>query len=43
MILLVWKKDLKKLQELMNEEVELNEKLEHMMERWTYLTEKSEG
>ena len=32
-----------KAQELMNEEVELNEKLEHMMERWTYLTEKSEG
>ena len=28
-----------KAQELMNEEVELNEKLEHMMERWTYLTE----
>ena len=32
-----------KAQELMNEEVELNEKLEHMMERWTYLTERSEG
>ena len=28
-----------KAQELMNEEKELNEKLEYMMERWTYLTE----
>ena len=32
-----------KAQELMNEEIELNEKLEYLMERWTYLTEKSEG
>jgi ABC transport system ATP-binding/permease protein len=32
-----------KAQELMNEEVELNEKLEYMMERWAYLTEMTEG
>ena len=32
-----------KAQELMNEENELNEKLDYMMERWTYLTEIAEG
>lgn len=32
-----------KAQELMNEENELNEKLDYMIERWTYLTEIAEG
>ena len=32
-----------KAQELMSEENELNEKLDYMIERWTYLTEIAEG
>ena len=34
--------DFEKAQKLMEEESELNEKLEHLIERWTYLTELSE-
>lgn len=31
--------DFSKLQDLMKRETELNEKLEHLIERWTYLAE----
>ena len=34
--------DFEKAQKLMEEESQLNEKLEHLIERWTYLTELSE-
>ena len=34
--------DFEKAQKLMEEESELNEKLEHLIERWTYLTELSQ-
>ena len=34
--------DFEKAQKLMEEESGLNEKLEHLIERWTYLTELSE-
>jgi len=35
--------DFEKAQMLTNEEIELNERLEYLIERWTYLTELAEG